>query len=109
MARPVYSPVAVKDLEQIDDYITEELKNPSAALKIMTDIQLAIEKLAETPGIGAPLTARYENVDDSRYLVCGSYLIFYHEHKNVIYIDRILYSKRDYITILFGEKSNEIM
>ena len=107
MAKPRYSPAAIRDLEQIGDYISDELKNPSAALNTVGHIQDSVDKLADAPGMGAPLSARYENVDDYRYLVCGNYLVFYREHTGIAYIDRILYGKMDYITILFGELPEE--
>ena len=79
-----------------------ELKSPKAALNTVNRIQDAIDRLKSAPRIGSPLSARYENVGDYRYLVCQSYLVFYREQGNTIYIDRILYGKRDYLTVLFG-------
>ena len=35
-----------------------------------------------------------------RYLVCGSYLAFYHVHNEEVIVDRILYGRRDYLSIL---------
>jgi len=37
-----------------------------------------------------------------RFLVCGSYLDFYRLQSKEIFIDRILYIRRGYLTILFG-------
>ena len=102
MANIYYSPLARQDLEQIGDYIAFELKNPTAALNAVNRIQTAIDKLADFPHMGAPLSARYEDVGNCRFLVCGSYLAFYREQTNSIYIDRILYGKMDYMSILFG-------
>lgn len=42
---------------------------------------------------------------DYRYLVCDKYLAFYRCISGDIYIDRILYGRRDYLTILFEESS----
>ena len=97
-----YSRVAKKDLEDIGDYIAMELKSPKAALNTITHIQDVIDKLEYAPHIGPSLSARYENVGDYRYLVCGNYLAFYRIQSNEVYIDRILYGKRDYLGILFG-------
>ena len=42
-----------------------------------------------------------------RFLVCGSYLIFYHIGGEAVYIDRVLYGRRDYLALLFGDKLEE--
>lgn len=102
MAKIMYTPAALRDLEQIGDYIAEDLQNPTAALDTVNKIQDGIDKLAEFPQMGAPLSARYEDVGDYRYLVCGNYLAFYREEAENVYIDRVMYGKRDYISILFG-------
>ncbi|MDR0840468.1 MAG: type II toxin-antitoxin system RelE/ParE family toxin [Christensenellaceae bacterium] len=102
-----YSKVALRDLEQIDDYIAEELKNPSAALNMVGKIQDAIDKLVAFPQMGAPLSIRYEGLDDYRYLICGHYLAFYRITEDVVFVDRILYGRRDYLKILFGELQEE--
>ena len=107
MAEIRYSKVAKQDLEQIGDYITMELKNPTAALNTINYIQDSIDRLKETPHIGSPSSSRYENADNYRYLVCVGYLVFYREQGNVVYIDRIMYGKRDYLQLLFGEFPEE--
>ena len=102
-----YSQAAIQDLEQIGDYIAMELKSPIAALNTVNSIQDAIDKLEYAPHIGSPLSARYENVGGYRYLVCKSYLVFYREQADVVHIDRILYGKRNYLSILFGEFTDD--
>ena len=41
---------------------------------------------------------------DYYFLVVKNYLVFYRFLNNVVYIDRVLYSKREYLKILFGIK-----
>ena len=107
MADIKYSQVAKQDLEQIGDYVAMELKSPVAALNTVNRIQDSIDRLAYAPFIGSPLSARYENVGDYRYLVCKNYLVFYRMQADVVHIDRILYGKRDYLKILFGDSTEE--
>ena len=107
MAKINYSQAAKRDLEEIGDYIAMELGSPKAALNIVNSIQDAIDRLEYAPQIGSPLSARYENVGDYRYLVCRNYLIFFREQANEVYVDRILYGKRDYLRILFGDTKEE--
>ena len=107
VAKIKYSQAAEQDLEQIGDYIAMELKSPMAALNTVNRVQDVIDKLKKAPRIGSPLSARYENAGDYRFLVSGNYLVFYREQSDIIYIDRILYGKRDYMRILFGEFCEE--
>jgi addiction module RelE/StbE family toxin len=102
-----YSSDALRDLDQIGDYISETLKSPAAALNTLSRIQDTIDRLAHFKLIGSPLSSITEIETDYRFLVCGNYLAFYRIHKDDAYIDRILYSRRDYLTILFGSLSQE--
>jgi addiction module RelE/StbE family toxin len=103
VARIEYSPKAQDDLEHIGDYIAETLKNPSAALNTVTKIQESVDKRAEFPLMGAPLSSIADVDSDYRFLVCGNYLAFYHAETDIARVDRILYGKRDYLSILFGD------
>jgi len=103
MVKIRYSAVAIRDLEQIGDYIAGNLKNPAAALNTVRKIQNAIDNLADFPNIGTPLSPVSEECADYRFLICGNYLVFYRPQTAEVYIDRILYSKRDYLSILFDE------
>jgi len=89
-------------MEEIGDYIKDELKNPIAALNTVNKIQNAIDNLAEFPLMGTPLSSIMEIDTDYRFLVCGNYLAFYNVQEDSVYIDRVLYGKRDYLTILLG-------
>lgn len=44
---------------------------------------------------------------DSHLIVSGNYISFYHTYGNEVYVDRILYAKRDYLRILFQDIPNE--
>ena len=102
MASICYSKAAISDLEQIGDYIADELQSPKAALKLVDKIQDSIDRLADFPLMGSPLSATTGMDTDYRFLVCGNYLAFYRAHGNDVLIDRIMYGKRDYVAILFG-------
>jgi len=92
---------AESDLVQIGDYISEELNSPQAALNTLMGIKTSIDKLEDFPLIGAPLSSIFEIDTDYRFLVCGNYLAFYRTDEIDVYIDRIIYGKRNYISILF--------
>ncbi len=106
MTNIVFSPEAGRDIAEIGDYIAFKLRNKSAARGLISRIRRAILSLEQFPESGTPLSFSGPNFS-YRYLVCGSHLIFYHFPENVIRIDRILYGRRDYLSILFGEELQE--
>jgi addiction module RelE/StbE family toxin len=103
MNKLLISPEARKDLEEIKAYISEELDNPIAAVNVVSRIIQNLKNLKETPGIGRPLATKVSFETDYRFLVCGNYLAFYRYEDKTVYVDRILYGRRDYVRILFPE------
>jgi len=95
------NPLATEDLIGIKDYITKELDNPTAAVKVVRKIIENYEKLKEFPLMGADLSAKVNIKIDYRYLVSGNYIIFYRTDDEFVYIYRILYAGSDYLKILF--------
>ena len=107
MAELIVSPLARADMREIGDYISRELRNPSAALRQIRRFRESMSPLTEYPEMGSPLLAAVKQSMPYRYLVCGSYLIFYHVGSDSVYIDRVLYGRRDYMALLFGDKLEE--
>ena len=99
----LYSPISVTDLNNISEYIEFELLNPDAAINTVNAIIVKIDRLADFPDIGAQLSAIIDIDTDYRYLQSGNYLIFYRHLDSSVYIDRILYNRRDYCKILFND------
>lgn len=98
------SPEAQSDLADIKAYITKELENPQAALATVTRITKTIRILREHPLIGKLLSATADVEVDYRFLVSGNYRIFYRAVGEDVYVDRILYGRREYLRVLFGDK-----
>ena len=44
---------------------------------------------------------------DYRFIVSGNYISFYRAYGKEVYVDRILYARRNYMRILFGDHSAE--
>ena len=102
-----YAVEARRDLDDIWDYIVTDLCNASAAERVVSDILDVVEQLENFSEMGA-LLASIANVDsDYRFLVSGNYLIFYRVSGMDVYVDRILYGRRDYLRILFGDTHAE--
>lgn len=98
-----YSNLVLNDLGEIKLYITTELNSPLASKKIADEILQKIEKLQSFPYMGSELNAVVKVKSDFRYLVCGNYIAFYHVVDINVFIDRIIYKKRDFIKILFKD------
>ena len=55
MAKLIVSPLAHSDMREIGDYISRELRNPDAALRMLRRFQDAMTPLREFPEMGSPL------------------------------------------------------
>ena len=94
---------ARQDLVEIKQYIAEDLDSPSAAAHTVKGILKGITRLKEQSGIGAPLSSIVPVESEYRFLVYGNYLTFYRVVAQDVYIDRILYGRRNYLAVLFGD------
>ena len=94
---------AKEDLKSIRAYISEELDNPVAAKNTVDRIISRMRQLEQFPMMGAALSSVIEPETDYRFLVSGKDLVFYRIEKHDVYVDRILYGKRDYLKILFKD------
>jgi toxin ParE1/3/4 len=54
------SPAAEKDLLEIKQYISEELDNPTSAVKVISQITNRIKDLVNFPGAGIPLSTKHK-------------------------------------------------
>ena len=95
-----YSPLARHDLDEIFDYIAYELENPSAAAETINAILDAAESLEGFPFVGSPVKGLPFSADEYRFLGVQNYLIFYRVADTRIFIDRILYKRRDDLPLL---------
>ena len=106
MAKILFSPAAKQDLIEIGDYIAQRLHNRAAARNTVGRIQSAVFHLRDFPESGTPLLLPGVHIL-YRYLVCGSYMVFYHLAEDTACIDRIPYGRRDYMHLLFGNVFEE--
>ena len=99
-----YSPLALADLDEIWDYISLQLSNPTAAENTVNGILAAVDTLKQFPKSGA--TVEFSNGISSgyRFVQYGNYMAFYRISNNDVFIDRVIYGKRDYMKILFSNK-----
>ncbi len=95
----IYSKTALQDLDDIDTYITQELQSPQAAYNTIKAIFKTIDILESFAESGKKLIFSHNLDSGYRYLSIKNYTVFYRTDKNKIYIDRILYAKRDFPNI----------
>jgi len=107
MSKLKISPKAKDDLAEIKEYISQELGNPQAAVNLLSKITKKIRGLTEYPEMGTPLSSLVDIQTDYRFVVCANYLVFYRYEDRSILVSRILYGRRDYMRVLFGDLSNE--
>ena len=105
MADISFSPEAISDLQQTKSYITDELCNEQVAVDAIAKIMSRIHELAVFPKMGTPLSSIVDFETDYRFLVCGNYTAFYRFENQTVYIICVLYGRRDFMRILFGEPS----
>ena len=93
---------AENDINEAVKYITDQLLNPSAAGKLIDDVEYAIYSLADMPQRHA--LVRDEDLAGLgfRFMPVKNYLVFYiiREEKKTVVIQRFLYNRRDWTTIL---------
>ena len=104
MADLKYSPEALKDLVDIWEYIHSELSIPDAADNTVNAILDRAETLREFPYSGAPLDATSRIHSDHRVVTEDNNLACYRIREETVYIDRVLYARRDCLRILLDRK-----
>jgi addiction module RelE/StbE family toxin len=93
-----YNPIAISDLEEIKEYISQD--NEEAAIRITKELIEKTEPLINFPEMGISLSKKIGIKNRYRYLVCKQYVIFYIFEDQTVNIMRILHAKRDYLKLL---------
>ena len=99
--RIFYKKTAIDDIQEMEQYIRQELRNKKAAHDLTRLIVKAISKLADQPYMGTPLNTKVDLKTDLRFLTVSKRLIFYRVNGDHIEITRVIDGRRDYITHLF--------
>lgn len=92
---------AREDFLEIVDFIAKD--KPSAAEKMADRFENAFQILSENPLAGRQPREERLRLLKYRYLIIGSYLIFYRVQEGQVYIYRILRATRDYVKVLLFE------
>jgi plasmid stabilization system protein ParE len=86
----IFSKAAVNDLVRLRDFIAQH--SPEAAQRVAQRIRGAIEKLADAPQIGRPVTHLSGEI---RELIFGKYVVRYEVRQQNLYILKIWHGKEN--------------
>jgi len=94
--------IAEEDIISTVRYISNELKNPIAANKLLDDIEKHEDILAETPGIYPFVHDEYLAGKGLKYVIIKNFLLFFtiDEDNKIVNVIRFLYGRRDWKNIL---------
>lgn len=96
-----FSPEALNDLDEIYDHIANALKNPAAAESTIDKLLDKADLLTHEPEMGKMLFFENDLFSGYRYIISDNYLAFYRIGNDSVFIDRVIFGKRDYMKILF--------
>ena len=103
MNKVFISPEAAKDLSQIKQYISTELKNRGAAIRIVGTIIKELRALERYPLQGPSIEALTGFQTDLRMLLCGKHIALYRVEKETVFVARVLDARQDYLRVIFGD------
>ena len=90
MKEPLFSPMAVEDLQSILDYIARD--NTRAAASFVETLKEKCRTLARFPLLGA---SREHLIEGLRVFPVRNYVIYYRPEGDTVRIERVLHGARD--------------
>lgn len=99
---------ATEDVQSIADYITDELRAPDAAKRLVAEIREAVVHLGEMPFRQGLAGDRHIAGQGIRTMPVENYTLFYivSEQERTVTIIRVLFNKRDWVRLLDAEFEN---
>lgn len=95
-----FLPLFEDDLHEVVVYISQTLQNPSAAHRLVDDIEKAILKRLETPLLFPPIKSLKPRKYPYYRINVRHFSIFYVVINDTVDIRRLLYSKRNFDNLL---------
>ncbi|MCL2010864.1 MAG: type II toxin-antitoxin system RelE/ParE family toxin [Synergistaceae bacterium] len=96
-----YSEQAAQDISDIIEYICGVLHNPGAAECFYDEVNKKRQNISKNPFMYPLSRDEKLNAEGYRVVVIRNYLLFYfiNEADMIVYIARIVYGRRDFISI----------
>jgi toxin ParE1/3/4 len=95
-----YLPLALEDLRDIIDYITDTLKAPEAAMDLVNALDDSISMLQEYPYAYKVYQPIKDLGNEYRLLPVKNYVVFYVVKEQVVEIHRVVYAKMDLTKVI---------
>lgn len=90
-----YLPLFEYDLMEATSYITNVLKNPQSALRLVDDVEIAILERLQSPLSFEPFRSAKKRPHPYYRIYVRNYIVFYTLIKDVMEVRRFLYGARD--------------
>ena len=90
-----YLPIFEQDLLNITDYISNVLKNETAAIQLINDVEHAITKRLNNPTAFEPYHSARKRTYPYYRIYVKNFFIYYVVIDNVMEVRRIMYGARD--------------
>ena len=95
-----YLPIFYEDMAEVVDYISNDLQNPTAALKLIDLTEQAILNRLENPVSFQPIRSKKDRMHPYYRININNYAVFYVVIDNIMEVRRFLYSRRDIQSII---------
>lgn len=95
-----YLPLFKDDLEQTILYISDVLKNPISAEKLIDDVENEIKRRLQYPLAFEPYHSLRQRKHEYYKIPIGSFFVFYVVIDDVMEVRRFVYSRRDFDNLL---------
>lgn len=90
-----FLPLFNQDLTEIVGYITNVLKNPDAAFRLIADVEAAIWERLKNPVAFEPYRTKKKRAFTYYRIYVKNYVVYYIVRDNVMEVRRLLYGARD--------------
>jgi toxin ParE1/3/4 len=102
---------AEDDLDSIIEYLIFKLKAPSAADSFLSLFEQQVDSLKVSPGAFKIIDADALSLEEIRVVQVSKYLAFFiiDEKRKMVSIIRVLYGRRDWLTILSIEEKEQLL
>ena len=90
-----YLPIFYEDMAEVVDYISNDLQNPSAAIKLIDLTEQAILKRLDNPLSFQPIRSKRERKHPYYRININNYAVFYVVIDDVMEVRRFLHARQD--------------
>lgn len=91
-----YLPLFDEELSGAVGYIAHRLRNPDAAIKLISDVEQAIQNRLFAPESFAPIPSTKKRVHKYYRIPVGNYIVLYVVIGNVMEVRRFVYEPSDW-------------